>query len=76
MLNSFFNDDITFCGSSCDITDCFRHLSHKHKETKYYSCALFKGTEYCDYFSKEEKEVFNDRHKSKSDSSKRKGSSK
>ena len=59
MLHSWFSDDITFCGSDCNITKCFRHLSNKHKETKYYSYALLKGTEYCNYFS--EKEDSNDR---------------
>ena len=42
-------DDITWCMSDCDKTECFRHLSNKHKETIRYSGAYLKDTELCPY---------------------------
>ena len=43
----YFNDDITFCGSPCDNTSCFRHPSNcKHPELPH-SVSVFMGTGIC-----------------------------
>lgn len=46
---SWFTDDICWCIDSdvCDCTECFRHLSHKSPETRFFSCAKLMDTEYC-----------------------------
>lgn len=42
-----FSDDITFCGSSCSKTDCFRHPSNMKQPEFPHSFAFFKGTDDC-----------------------------
>ena len=44
---AWFIDDITFCASECDHTECFRHRSNV-KYPKYpHSVGYLKGTELC-----------------------------
>lgn len=46
-MYSLFTDDITFCASKCEKTDCFRHQSNI-KEPQYpHSFSCFKGTNSC-----------------------------
>ena len=42
-------DDITFCLSDCQRTDCFRHPSNIQDRTIPHSYAEFKGTETCPF---------------------------
>lgn len=56
-MYSWFKDDITWCANSetCENKNCFRHTCHKSSETKIYSMALFKDTDYCpSYFERSE----------------------
>lgn len=46
-LKDWLYDDITWCGNECSNTKCFRNIIHKSEQTKYFSMALFKGTEIC-----------------------------
>lgn len=41
-------DDITFCGSDCDNTNCRRHRSNIQEPQYPHSVALLEGTEYCE----------------------------
>ena len=48
-----FENDITFCMSECDNTECMRHRSHV-KPGDIYSASYLKETEYCPLFKKGE----------------------
>lgn len=41
------SDDITFCMSECDITECFRHPSNIIDKTIPHSFSFFRGTQTC-----------------------------
>lgn len=44
---SWLSDDITWCVSECDKTECFRHLSNLKSKQYPYSCSDFKDTNIC-----------------------------
>ena len=46
-MYDLFADDITFCASKCDKTDCFRHESNIKQPDFPHSFATFKGTDSC-----------------------------
>lgn len=45
--NIFFQDDITWCSSDCNNTDCYRHPSNMVDKEGLHSFADFKGTDVC-----------------------------
>lgn len=53
-------DDITFCLSDCQRTDCYRHPSNIQDRTIPHSYADFKRTETCPEFAKDINAPIND----------------
>lgn len=49
-------DDITWCGNECFYTQCERNIANRLSKTGLYSAAMFKGTEMCPLFEKENKD--------------------
>ena len=49
------SNDITFCGSECDVKNCFRHPSNIKHSSMLHSFADFKGTEDCEMMQEEER---------------------
>lgn len=44
-MSWLFEDDICYCMSECDHTECFRHNSHSGSGI--HTMGLLKNTEYC-----------------------------
>lgn len=53
---SWMMDDITWCADECDNKECFRHLSHKSAQTRFFSMSNLKGTELCPLTEGKERE--------------------
>lgn len=47
MNTHWIDDDICWCMSECDNTECFRHVTNKHPETKIFTAAYLKDTDVC-----------------------------
>lgn len=46
-MYEWMHDDICWCGSECDNTECERHLSNRISKTGIYTMAELKNTNYC-----------------------------
>lgn len=46
-LNSWFNDDITFCANECNEINCRRNQKNIKIHNIPHSFSYFEGTEYC-----------------------------
>ena len=47
MAQTFHSEDITFCSSACDRTNCYRHPDNIRDNTREHTFAEMKGTVYC-----------------------------
>ena len=54
LLLDWFHDDITWCGSECDNTECFRHLSNRRNKEGYFTMSYLKDTELCPLMNNDE----------------------
>ena len=49
-MSWLFGDDITWCVSECDNTECFRNIKNRKRISEthdIFTCADLKDTEYC-----------------------------
>lgn len=50
----WFHDDITWCGNECSHLECERNIANRLEKTGLFSMALFKDTEVCPLYHRDE----------------------
>lgn len=55
-MYEWIHDDICWCISECDNTECFRHTANRIQKSGYFTAAYLKDTPNCPYGRKDEKD--------------------
>ena len=55
-MDEWIHDDITWCGNECSHTECERNQINILDRTHWHSYAMFKGTETCPYYKKDDED--------------------